>query len=475
MIKLIILSVFIIASLMIAIPTVYGAKIITNDDNWYRYSVVGELITIEYLFENKEGAIEISIADPLQGCGQGILVHEDWDFVGSDPRIYEIERGIMYHVYVAGFTIIDGVNTEYTHQFCFDITDDVDFISGSDSITVNMITEWDVDKAYQLFDNCNDDGTKIESKSKRTKDNTHIFTSLNPDTFYRVHIIIYEKVDGKSKPFAINECVLTLSDTTLSNNKKSNTNSNFPPTLGVNKDGKRLVESGFSYNGNFINAEYYHTAYPLITTNIGDKNIVEIIVYDDRGLDNIQWVQLFLGVEKVGKPTNLSEVIGQLILSNGEFKEFNIIDKQNLIQNFDVASIEPVKCKANSNSKECLKITFEYEYREAPLYNVIAVSLMDNQRNSWTYFFNDGVEVIGESLNPADTIPTFRGIFTQDKINEIWTDEDGVEYEKNKFDSFKRITPYSAWECNDTPLDEIKNGGDRNNCHWRSQLISMWK
>jgi len=46
---------------------------------------------------------------------------------------------------------------------------------------------------------------------------------------------------------------------------------NPPPTLGVDNNGKRFVENGFSYNGNITNVDRYWTDYPLITTEVGKK------------------------------------------------------------------------------------------------------------------------------------------------------------------------------------------------------------
>lgn len=210
------------------------------------------------------------------------------------------------------------------------------------------------------------------------------------------------------------------------------------------------------------------------------KNTVEIIVYENRGNNNLKWAQLGLGIKEVGIPLSESEVIGQLILNNSEFEEFSITDKQNLIQNFNVTSIEPVKCKANSSNENCLKIVFEYEYREAPLYNVVAVNLMDKQRASWTSFFNHGVHVTGDSMNPNPTDYFYDKKGNQypmityhlertDKINNIWTDQNGIQYHKVSDSKYDRITPMPDYICNDKPLDEI-NVPTRNNCHFRAQL-----
>lgn len=265
---------------------------------------------------------------------------------------------------------------------------------------------------------------------------------------------------------------------------KSGSNTfNYPPTLGVNPNSKRMVEGGFSCNDNKVDVEYFHTEYPLITTEVGKTNTCELVIYENGGNNNIKWIQIGLGVEELGKFSE-SEVIAQLILSNTVLDKLNITDNQNLIQNLNVISIEPTKCKSSSNNESCLKIIFEYEYRESPLYNIIAVNLMDAQRSSWTFYFNDGIDVLGQSINepPTDSFTTKKGnqypvitfeLVRTDKVNNIWTDQFGIEYHQIN-GRYDRITPLPEWKCNDTPLDQIMNGsGTRNNCHFRA-LTTIW-
>ena len=68
----------------------------------------------------------------------------------------------------------------------------------------------------------------------------------------------------------------------------------------------------------------------------------------------------------------------------------------------------------------------------------------------------------------------FGEIFTEvDKFNHIWADEQRIQYEKNSYNSMKRITPHPDYVCSDPPLDTV-NVPTRANCHFREQLVSMW-
>jgi len=99
------------------------------------------------------------------------------------------------------------------------------------------------------------------------------------------------------------------------------------------------------------------------------------------------------------------------------------------------------------------------------------------------FYFNEGVEIVGKSLNEAPTyiMPNKHTsqqtkdltlTLTQiDKVNHIWVDKYGVEYLQISENRFDRITPKAPLECNDPPLSEI-NVPNRNNCHFRS--LAVW-
>lgn len=360
------------------------------------------------------------------------------------------------------------------------ISPSMDDVLYDDTVITNVAISDNIDE-HDIWVTLSNSTEILESNYYYTDSFSETFSNL-PDGAYTYLVILMDEDAFFAQEYA-QFTIDTISpppEETISietKKKKGGSSYNPPPTLGVDNKGKRIVENGFSYNGNATNVDYFHTEYPLITTEIGKKNTVEVIVYENRGMNNLKWVQLFLGVPEVGKPLSYAEVTGQLILSQSQYEEFNITDKQNLIQNFNATSIEPHKCKPSSNSEACLKIIFEYEYREAPLYNIMAVSVMDVQRAAWAHYFNDGVEVIGESLNEPPTDRQFINkqwieFVRTDKVNHIWTDQNGIEYLKSAYDNYDRITPEEPIKCI-TPDVLPKNGGTRADCWWRAQL-PMW-
>jgi len=180
------------------------------------------------------------------------------------------------------------------------------------------------------------------------------------------------------------------------------------PTIGLDKYQTRMVDGGFSYNGNTVNVIAHHTPFPLISAQIGQTNTVIVKVYDEYGTQGIRLVQFGLGLPEIGSPLDNAEAIIGIWLEYGgnNIEKVSITDKHNLIENSSVKTqINIVDCREGS-ADQCTQVTMKYMYREASIYNVMRVNVMDNYRNLQTSTFNDGVEVLGESMNPADITTT---------------------------------------------------------------------
>ena len=265
-----------------------------------------------------------------------------------------------------------------------------------------------------------------------------------------------------------------------------------PPTIGLNLEFQRVVENGFSYNNNPVDVIAWHTPYPLITATVNQINTVEITAYDNQGIFYLDMVQFGLGLEDFGQSLHDVEVLIEVHLEplyseNKVIVEKVVIrDRDNLIDTYSVFAVtETVQCMDDKLDNECLKITLQYSYREATINNMMVVNVVDNSRNSQNFYLNDGVEVIGESMNIAPYVIISNKQTSQqtenltltltrtDKVNHIWMDENGIEYLKVSENRFDRITPQEPYKCTDQPLDEI-NVPTRNNCHFRD-LTELWR
>jgi len=238
-----------------------------------------------------------------------------------------------------------------------------------------------------------------------------------------------------------------------------------PTTIGYDLFNKIQVEKGFSFNGHAVDVINYHTDYPLISTEIGTTNTMKLKVYENLGLNSIKKVQVGLGVKEVGTPLNNAEVIIDLGIYAGEIESMTIKDKDNLLDNI-IATYDLVQC-TEAGTTDCLEITLKYSYRESPLYNTVMVVTSNIVGAAGSFYFNDGIDVTGESLNEQPTITKFNKLTSQqkdnlwitytrtDKITNTWIDQNGIEYLKVN-DNFERITPLPDYVCDDTPIEEVK-------------------
>ena len=247
-----------------------------------------------------------------------------------------------------------------------------------------------------------------------------------------------------------------------------------PPTMGPSVNGDLIVEDGFSYNGHSVNVSQWHTEYPLITVQTGKMNVLEAKIHDDWGEDNIRSVRIAFGVPEIGKFYQ-GETIIEYYPNEIIGSRINVIDKNNLLDRVSITT-EKVDCNSGDNSPICTLLTMEHMFREAPLANVVGISLSDDVRNSAAFFFNDGIGVDGESLNPPQTATTSsnkKGIsqiqLTQiDRGEDLWIDEQNHLWSKNSFGTWFKITPDERLVMKADPVS--KNGIDR-----KHGLFTMYK
>ena len=74
-------------------------------------------------------------------------------------------------------------------------------------------------------------------------------------------------------------------------------------------------------------------------------------------------------------------------------------DPENVLDKIKVTTSEGY-CSEESQTK-CLIVKVTHTFR-APLdFNILGTAVWDDKRNAWQNYFNHGIEVVGESLNPA--------------------------------------------------------------------------
>ncbi len=206
-----------------------------------------------------------------------------------------------------------------------------------------------------------------------------------------------------------------------------------PPTLGLDKNGRRLVQEGFSYNGNSIDVELFYTPYPLITADVGKQNKAEFKVYENQGIDAIKHFSLAFGLGK-DQAISQSKAMIEWDKDHQGIETITVTDPENALQDIQIET-SATHCDKDKNS-ECLKIVIYHTFREPLEFNIVGTDVWDVKRNAWQNYYNHGIEVIGESLNPPEIYTgahkghlyhlTETGKFTAvDEFGESWTSHNG--------------------------------------------------
>lgn len=245
-----------------------------------------------------------------------------------------------------------------------------------------------------------------------------------------------------------------------------------PPTLGVGTFGKRLIDNGFSYNGNPIDVDSFHTEYSLVRTQVGQTNILDLKIFENQGVNDIEFVSVHFGVPQI-------HAQGEAIVTYYPSYDYTKIhDPENLLDIVDI-SLEPVKCKANSEKVSCAGFSFEHSFNEAPIHDIVRVTLADKTKNHSDVFFNDGVQVFGESLNTPETIQIAaqgkdRGLvkLTQtDRENDLWIDQYDNTWTRNMMGGWLKESPNEFLKLDDNSIGS--NGYKRMHMHYSTYKMGQ--
>ena len=170
------------------------------------------------------------------------------------------------------------------------------------------------------------------------------------------------------------------------------------PTLGVDKRGTRLVSNGFTYNGNSIDVERFFTPYPLVTVKVGKQNVAEFKIYENEGPDNIRHFELAFGLAK-GESIGMSKAVINWDKSFDGIETVSLNDPENVLDKINISTSEG-SC-SDETQGTCLIVKVTHTFR-APLdFDILGTNVWDAKRNAWQNYYNHGIEVVGESLNPA--------------------------------------------------------------------------
>lgn len=252
-----------------------------------------------------------------------------------------------------------------------------------------------------------------------------------------------------------------------------------PPTLGIDKNNKRVVSGGFSFNDNPVDAELYYTPYPLITAYVGEENTIALRIHENDGPQNLAHVGIAFGLGH-GESFSQSQAIINWDRNYDGTEMVYVIDPKHVLENVRVES-DQVAC--DDIGSECIDIIFYHTFRAPLEFNMVATDIWDYDRNAWQNYFNHGVQVVGESLNPANV---HTGIYkgkiyhlteiektkSVDDDGNTWTFDYGI-WNKNYVDVKKTdpelVNPDKIWAINhvlkDNSIDDSSDTFSYNRYH----------
>ena len=177
-------------------------------------------------------------------------------------------------------------------------------------------------------------------------------------------------------------------------NKFKGSGNDYAPTLGSDRYGNNYVDNGFTFNDFVTNVENFKTHMPLQTLQVGELNTVVLKIYDNGGADKIEHVEIAFGLDS---KEYASQSDNKIIWTQ------NFRGEQSIIENDSDNLLMDVSAAGESNGK-ILEVTFNFAFREPMDKSKIGVVVWDQDKRSRTIYFNEGIEVVGESLNPPEII-----------------------------------------------------------------------
>jgi len=234
------------------------------------------------------------------------------------------------------------------------------------------------------------------------------------------------------------------------------------PTFGLDhKTGVVQVEGGFTANGKVFDVtDNWWTDFEKQAILVGQINTFSAKAHADHVINIVEFM---FGIPEVGFAHMAEASIEVTIDRDQNVTNVQVNQNDNLIDPGSVsASAVMAQCKSGDADKKCYFVTVSGIFNEALMNDVFALKGIDFLRHFHLTYLNEGFTIFGNSLNPATTLLIASNVkgssglmeVTQiDKINDMWVDKSGIEYERNSFDSFIRTTPIEV--VRDDPMVKV--------------------
>lgn len=341
-------------------------------------------------------------------------------------------------------------------EFMFPISVDVD---SNNRIIVSDI----INKNIQIFDSSGNFLTTFGSSGTNDGEFTNP-SSLSVDTSDR---IIVSDSNGASSRIQVFAYASESSTGGGSANKHKTA-----PTSGNDWNTHNpLVKEGVSVDGkSFDITDNWWTPFEQIQISTSSMHTFTAKTFAQNGGLMVQ--EFAFGIPQIGEYQNAEAMIEVHYNYDKSIRDIVVVQDTEVIMVSSInATTEQVSC--DGGASECYQTTVSMVFNEPLKDKVYAIHAYDMSRRSMMpHYFNDGVNIVGEMMNPlpTKTIPgTIKGegliTITQiEKYSDLWIAKDGRIFEMYGIsDSFKHVN--QSYERN-IDSDTVKNRNHSAYSNW---------
>ncbi len=203
-----------------------------------------------------------------------------------------------------------------------------------------------------------------------------------------------------------------------------------PPTLGFDNSGRQYVEKGFSINDESFEVEHFKQDIPTQTLLIDEPISISLKIYENSGPQALGHVGLLLGLEEktISGVKVFEHDVKILWEQNFEGEHsLDVYDPKKLVS--DIAVNTGLVEDAFGTEEKLNQITFTFTPRASIDTSVIIVEMWDYERNSWTNYFYDAIEISDSQFSKDEMIQNFPtpAIPQWIKNNALWWAEGQID------------------------------------------------
>ena len=396
-------------NLLFEINDIFGVPSDVTTDSKDRIIVTDQTNRATYILDTTGALVHTIIPPHTNDIPTGVTTDSQDRIIISDVGNKKI------HIY----------NSEGEHQFTIH-----EAISGSDFIEPHRVTTDSQDRIIVADSNnsatygvfiYDSDGNFLHSIVDSTLDIDKI-SGITSDSNDR--IIVADSNDRLVRVFSMDYSVAATSDSCSSDCT--------PPSL-------KSLE--LNDNTNWLTAKNQ-------TFNIGDKQVLKFVYFEDEGIDDLKDVEIGFGLPTKKSPMYTSEIRLQINTFNGNLTSLEIDDDNKIfLENYTTVKVDQVQC----GLLNCLEYTLEFVWAEIPFDDYFLITASDDHRNTSYNSSQEPLTVIGETLNEQPIYDIYNrhtstkhdgysfNITRTDKVTDMWIDEKGEEWRGLGNDRFELV------------------------------------